>query len=451
MKFNRWFIPLTLSFCLVWLFLTLVKAPDVQEASAAWNHLAANSDNATLVFRFGENDPMAREISFTAPINNLNALQIAHMEVITKDYGFAIAVCSINGVGCPESDCFCDPDGKYWAHFTWKNDQWDLGDGAAGLVKDNSVEAWSWQTYGDPALQPGTAYVAALKALDWLAGQQGVDGGYGTESSSAESLLSIGANNLPAADWRLSSQDPSLLGYFIRHAISFAGSGGGQSGKLAVGLSATSACWPRSAAQPMQFYFTQDGSFSNFNFNHAYAMLGLAALDQSIPVTSTQHLKNLRQPNGGWEWSNGWGTDTNTTALAIQAFIAAGEPVTASEILSGLNYLASAQNTDGGFPYDPNSPWGTESDPNSTAYVIQAILSVGQDPITGTWVISQTNPIAYLLDMQLPDGSIEFSKGLGGNLYATQQAIPALMGVYNPADIKELDSCPTAILPLLFR
>jgi len=56
-----------------------------------------------------------------------------------------------------------------------------------------------------------------------------------------------------------------------------------------------------------------------------------------------------------------------------------------------------------------------------------------------------------LLDMQLPDGSIEFSKGLGGNLYATQQAIPALMGVYNPADIKELDSCPTAILPLLFR
>lgn len=451
MKKMRWLIPPVLSLCLVWMYLMLMKAPTVQGVSAAWHNHPTNPDSATLVFRFGENDPMAREISFTAPINNLDALQIAHMEVITKDYGFGIVVCSINGVGCPESNCFCDPDGKYWANYSWKNDQWDMGDGAAGLLNDGSVEAWSWQTYGNPALQPGTAYVAALKALEWLAGQQGVDGGYGTESSSAESLLSIGANNLAAADWRLSSQHPSLLGYFIGHTISFAGSGGGQSGKLAVGLSATSDCWPHSAAQPMQFYSTQNGSFSNFNFNHAYAMLGLAALDQTIPVTVTQYLKNLIQPNGAWEWSAGWGTDTNTTALAIQAIIAAGEPLTVSEIISGLNYLATAQNTDGGFPYDPNSIYGTDSDPNSTAYVVQAILAVGQDPITGTWVISQTNPINFLLGMQLGDGSFEFSKGTGSNLYATQQVIPALLGVYNPAAKTNLEHCPLAMLPVLFR
>jgi squalene cyclase len=182
---------------------------------------------------------------------------------------------------------------------------------------------------------------------------------------------------------------------------------------------------------------------------HSWAILGTLALSETVPAEALQNLRDQVQPNGGWEWSPGWGADTNSTSLAIQALIAAGESPTSTLILNGLDFLKTAQNDDGGFTYDPNSAYGTDSDTNSTAYGLQAIRSAGQDPITGTWVISSTNPISYLLGMQLPDGSFEWQPGFGSNGLATQQAIPALLGRVFPIERGFVEGCPVSFLPII--
>lgn len=164
-----------------------------------------------------------------------------------------------------------------------------------------------------------------------------------------------------------------------------------------------------------------------------------------------QYLKNLQQSNGGWEWSPGWGTDTNTTALALQALIASGEPVSSTLVTEGLVYLKSAQNDDGGFPYDPVSPWGTASDANSTAYVIQAILAAGQDPMSAAWQKNGKDPYAFLLTLQMADGSFEWQSGSGSNQLATAQSIVALLGRTFPLRAAQLNGCPTRYFPFISR
>jgi squalene cyclase len=168
-------------------------------------------------------------------------------------------------------------------------------------------------------------------------------------------------------------------------------------------------------------------------------------MSETAPVSATTYLKSQAQPNGGWEWSPGWGADTNTTALALQALIAAGEPISSSTVASALAFLETAQNEDGGFAYDlsPHAP----SDANSTSYVVQALSAAEEDPLSARWTVSATTPISYLLSLQLPDGSFEWQPGTGANQLATQQVIPALLGRTQPAVSAPLQACPAVYLP----
>jgi hypothetical protein len=186
-------------------------------------------------------------------------------------------------------------------------------------------------------------------------------------------------------------------------------------------------------------------------------MLGTATLSQSVPPLAAEYLKNLQQGDGAWEWDVGFGTDTNSTALAIQALIAAGEPAASSAIVNALAYLDAGQNDDGGFPYSPVSPFGTDSDTNSTAYVVQALLAAGESPSDARWAkftdgITPTNPISHLLGMQVADGSFEYQKGVPGDRQSsTRQAIPTLLGRPLPLNVTELDRCAVMYFPLIFK
>ncbi len=135
--------------------------------------------------------------------------------------------------------------------------------------------------------------------------------------------------------------------------------------------------------------------------------------------------------------------------MTVQALIAGGETPAATEVISGMNFLKNSQITDGGFYFSDG--WSTESDPNSTAYAVQAILAAGDDPTSSGWVISSTNPISYLLSMQLQDDSFEWMPGYGSNLFATQQAIPALTYKFNPLKVNNLPACPVQFMPSVYR
>jgi hypothetical protein len=157
-------------------------------------------------------------------------------------------------------------------------------------------------------------------------------------------------------------------------------------------------------------------------------MLGAIALRQPFPPEAAEGLRDQALGDGGWEWAEGWGADTNTTALAIQALMAAGAPITATEIVSGLALLKSAQNDNGGFAYAVVEGVPGESDANSTAYAVQALVAAHQDVRSGNWQVNGRGPIDYLLSLQGGDGSFAWQAGGGANQLATQQVIPALLG-----------------------
>jgi hypothetical protein len=271
------------------------------------------------------------------------------------------------------------------------------------------------------------------------------NGGYGSAGASVEILLATGANGVPAAEWRQNANSPSLASYVKLNGAGYTRAAAGAAGKTAVALSAGELCLPVGALTAQDFYSPTLGAYTEQSGPNSWAILGAVAVHESVPVTAVNTLRASAQADGAWEWAPGWGTDTNSTALAIQALIATGDSISSTSVVNGLAYLASAQNTDGGFPYAPG-PNG-DSDANSTAYVVQAIIAAGQDPNGPTWTISNSTPISYLLSLQLADGSFEWQPGTGANQLATVQVIPALLGRANPIALRDLVACPAVRLP----
>ncbi|MCD6302879.1 MAG: hypothetical protein J7M15_05065 [Anaerolineae bacterium] len=396
---------------------------------------------AYIVVRFANHDTIVRPVTFTGTISALDALEATDLAYTTKDTGSGPFLCSIEEVG--DSTPACDNGDRYWATYLWDGDAWQsrmVGIADVEITDDGHVEGFSWSDPDWVAVDPAPAppLVAAQRGLDWLLQQKQEDGGYGSLGNTAEVLIALGANR--------QEPEPATVANMLLTGRDLAGDAVG-AGKLALGLSSHDTCWPHDAGHPLDYFEVDTGSFAAGAAPHAFAMLGTAALSHTIPSSAITYLLDQQQSDGGWEWSAGWGTDTNSTALAMQALVAAGEPVTSAAIISATNYLAEAQNDDGGFPYSPTSEWGTESDSNSTAYVVQALLAVGEDPYTGTWVISGTNPIDYLLQMQLEDGSFEWQPGFGANQSATQQVIPALLFRPFPVHKSELEACAPMYLP----
>jgi hypothetical protein len=402
---------------------------------------------AYLAVRFEDGDTIVRPVTFTGPISAYRALELSGLEFTTADHGWGLFVCSIEGVG--DGSPACQNDDRFWWTASWNavTGTWEgrmVGIADAMIRDDGHVEAFSWSDPDHTAVDPppAPALTAAWEALKWLEGQQQADGSYGNPGSTAEVLVALGANHVNAT-----VGDGTLATMWSQgHELDDTAAG---AGKLALALTAQESCWPYGLLRPMAHYNDSTGALSADAAPHALAMLGTAALSETLPPSATDHLLDLQQPDGGWEWGVGWGTDTNATALAVQALVAAGQSPTATAVISGLEYLEGAQNDDGGFIYSPL--WGGESDTNSTAYVLQALLAVGEDPLTGTWVIGDANPIEYLLNRQLPDGSFEYQTGGGANQMATQQAVPALLYAPFPVRTAVPVSCETVFLPLVLR
>ncbi|MFI2639916.1 prenyltransferase/squalene oxidase repeat-containing protein [Streptomyces sp. NPDC018610] len=121
--------------------------------------------------------------------------------------------------------------------------------------------------------------------------------------------------------------------------------------------------------------------------------------------------------------------DTNSTAAAVQALAALGGHDAATG--KALAWLKSAQNKDGGWGYTPGGP----SDTNSTSVVIGALSAVGEKP--ATVLKDGKSPYDALLGLALPcsgDGAGAFAyqpdkKGeLAANADATAAGVVAALG-----------------------
>jgi hypothetical protein len=285
-------------------------------------------------------------------------------------------------------------------------------------------------------LQVTDSTAAAQKALAWLRSQQSItDSSYvSSEAASIESLLAVEAAGEDATTWRPAAGASSLLDFVLAHGAEYSHKSTAEAGKLAVALSAAGACWPTGALKPSDFYSPTLGALSADGGPLAWGIIGTLALSEPVPSDSVEYLRGMALPSGGWEWSPGWGHDTNSTALALQALAAAGVPLTDTAIISGEAYLDSAKTQEGGYNYDPNSAYGTDADSNSTAYVLQALKALE--------VAAPDQAVAFLLKLQGPDGALGWQTAQPApNLGSTQQAIPALVGQSYPIKRVALKPC----------
>lgn len=278
---------------------------------------------------------------------------------------------------------------------------------------------------------------AASRALAWLHGLQATDGTVaGNASRTEETVWGLIANNLAIADFSTSEKTPIDS---LRTHISDEEKSAGNIGTLllsvsAAGLNPTKFAG-RNLLQDLQCtYDKSTGAYNAQLFNDALAVLALPV--GAATPNANQFLASRQQADGGWEFQAGYGSDTNTTALVLMALVSA-DGLDAATRDKALAYFKLHQKPSGGFEYSvPFSPPG-DSDPNSDAAVIEALLATGQDPTAAAWSIGDKNAVTDLLTFQYANGGLGFTRPgssatATADAFSTTQALPALASRYLP-------------------
>jgi hypothetical protein len=203
----------------------------------------------------------------------------------------------------------------------------------------------------------------------------------------------------------------------------------------------------RSTGTDVGLFGVQDPSFDGaYRQGLSLAALAAAGVTSGTAITlGDAWLTGQQCLDGGWTSyitptnpcngtpANFAGPDTNSTALAVQGLEAQRALMPPAAGLA-LQFLARAQDADGGWGYEPNTlhtPGST--DPDSTALVLQALLSLGASPSSTKFVKGSSDPVATLLSFQITTGAgtgaLAFPGISGANQLATYQATPTLAGV----------------------
>lgn len=158
------------------------------------------------------------------------------------------------------------------------------------------------------------------------------------------------------------------------------------------------------------------GKYADDDFSQSVAMLGLACTGNTVAATAPAALKATQLKDGGWGFDGA--SDPDTTAIALQALLAAGTPKTDAAITKAITYIKTTQLPDGGWGFAP------DSNASSTAFVVQALIAAGESLDIPVHITAGPSPTSYLLSQQNADGSF---KGYDV-AFSTNQVVPALAG-----------------------
>ncbi|WP_258359604.1 stalk domain-containing protein [Moorella sulfitireducens] len=157
---------------------------------------------------------------------------------------------------------------------------------------------------------------------------------------------------------------------------------------------------------------------------HIWAILALQAAGAEIKdkEKALGWLAARQHADGSFYWyaEDQKTSDVDSTGMALMALGALGEDMTSPVVQKAVAYLEKAQKENGCF-----ESWGAEN-AESCSTVIEGLVAVGLDPLTGSFNKTKGDVLAALLGFQLADGSFEHIAGTGGNEIATTQALMAL-------------------------
>lgn len=158
-----------------------------------------------------------------------------------------------------------------------------------------------------------------------------------------------------------------------------------------------------------------DGSFGGLVNGTAWSVLAIRGRGSTVQARTIRWLLSRQTRPGGWGWAPRGAADSNDTAAVVEALRAAN--VTGRPIKRALAFLLRYRNRDGGFELTQ----GRGSDAQSTAWAIQAFAAAGKAPPRGA--------LAYLRRLQRPNGSFRYSMGYTTTpVWVTAQVLPALAG-----------------------
>lgn len=309
---------------------------------------------------------------------------------------------------------------------------------------------WAGQAVAAPPVS-----TLAGNAAGWLRGQQQPDGGFpgfqgGSDpSATADAAVAFAAAGIDPTSVKRDGH--SIIDFLSASAGSYGTSTAGAA-KLTLATVAAGEN-PRefggvNLISQLQSHLDQaSGLYDEQLFTHAYAMLALVAAGETVPSNAVTALEQHQSADGSWSFSGstdpGQG-DSNTTAIAVQALEAARSG-NSTPIEKAFDYLKTVRMPDGSYTYQMGGASPPAGDANSTALVIQALIAAEQAPEAGI----AGSPVDALTHFQNPDGAFRFRDDTpADSALATVQAIPALMSMplpVVPSGLSQAD--PPSILP----
>jgi prenyltransferase beta subunit len=284
----------------------------------------------------------------------------------------------------------------------------------------------------------------SAKAFDYLIDKQEPDGSWGSVGQTLDVLLALQAGGWQPNSVMNGGSRP--LDFLAANLESYIQSGPDAVSKAILGISAT-------GKDPTAFndldlgqrlMATYDETNQAFGdpentWHQALATLALHAADMNIPEGVIDTLVSLQQEDGGWEYSLGFGTWSDNTALAIQALVAVGLPKEDETIVRALDFFRSNQNENGG--------WG---DSSTTAYVLLALNALNE-PIESWRTTSGRDPLYALFSYQKPNGVFVYNWDFpDDNLMSTATALLAIYDgdyVISAEDLMFTNQASIIVLP----
>ncbi len=299
---------------------------------------------------------------------------------------------------------------------------------------------------GQVVAAPAPTQAEVIKAgLVYLASQQDPAGGIIGFSSAADpdttarAVIAFVAAGTPVTQ-AVSSAGNTMLDFLSAQAITFthdttgtlfpgragellaAVSLAGEDGSKFGGMDVTNALEASYQADTGAYSTAAKQDYSSgaaSDLNQAWAVLGLSLAGQAIPDGAVQYLVSSQAADGSW----GAG-DPDTTALAMTALLASHKVDAQNTVIQrAIEYFHTTQAPSGGW----KPSWDTDPlNADSTGWIIQALVTAGEDLRGQSWMKNGTSPVDALLGLQKQDGAIG---GSYANTYSTAEAIIGLSGV----------------------
>lgn len=293
-------------------------------------------------------------------------------------------------------------------------------DGSVGSVRTRTAHAFA-------------SRAKLARELAYLSSAQSSNGGFGAAPGAAGSELytAWAAIGLAAAGRNPATQRKaghSVLDALRSQAATLQGPGDLERTILALHAcgAPTSSLAGKNLISGLVSYRSADGSFGHLLNITAFAIFALRAAGHSTSdpaiAAAGRFIASHQDSDGGYNFTGHNGpSDVDDTAAALQGLIDAGIRH-GGAVSRAVAFIEHAQNPDGGFPSAPHS----ESNAQSTAWAIQGLVAAGVNA-EALHSRGSRSPTGYLQSLVAPGGFIRYSRTSAQTpVWVTAEALAAL-------------------------